>query len=120
MRKITLAVLSLSFLVACKSQKTTTTKKIATETSVNINLNTIIDDKVQVEMTPIGFTTTSATFHIPKTVPGTYSTDNYGKYIENFKALDASGNELTVTHTDDNSWQIDNAKAISKITYLVN
>ena len=120
MRKITLAVLSLSFLVACKSQKTTTTKKMVAETAVNINLDTIIDDKVQVEMTPIGFTTTSATFHIPKTVPGTYSTDNYGKYIEDFKALDASGNELTVTHTDDNSWKIDNAKAISKITYLVN
>ena len=121
MRKITLAVLSLSFLVACKSQKaTTSTPKMATETSVNIKLDTIIDDKVQVEMTPIGFTTSTATFHIPKTVPGTYSTDNYGKYIENFKALDANGNALTVTHTDDNSWQIDNARAISKITYLVN
>ncbi len=120
MRKITLAVLSLSFLVACKSQKTTTTKKMVAETSVNIKLDSVIDDKVQVEMIPIKFTTTTATFHIPKTVPGTYSTDNYGKYIENFKALDAKGNELAVTHTDDNSWKIDNAKAIAKITYLVN
>ena len=76
-----------------------------------------MDDKVLVEMTPIRFTTATATFHIPKTVPGTYSTDNYGKYIEGLKALDASGNELTVTHPDDNSWKIDNAKSIAKITY---
>jgi len=122
MRKISLAVLSLSFLVACKTQKTTSSaaSKTAAITTVNIDLNNVVDDKVSVEMTPIGFTTATATFHIPKTVPGTYSTDNYGKYIENLKALDANGNELTVTHTDDNSWKIDNAKSIAKITYLVN
>jgi hypothetical protein len=27
--------------------------------------------------------------HIPKTVPGTYSEDNYGRYIEDLKAYDA-------------------------------
>lgn len=122
MKKISLAVLSLSLLIACKTQKTNSTianKKTAI-TTVNIDLNNVIDDKVQVEMTPIRFTTTTATFHIPKTVPGTYSTDNYGKYIENLKALDVNGNELTVTHIDDNSWKINNAKSIAKITYLVN
>jgi len=122
MRKISLVVLSLSLLVACKTQQSTSTagNKTATTTTVNIDLKNVVDDKVQVEMTPIRFTTTTATFHIPKTVPGTYSTDNYGKYIEGLKALDANGNELTVTHTDDNSWKIDNAKSITKITYLVN
>ncbi|PHS07036.1 MAG: peptidase M61 [Kordia sp.] len=122
MRKISLAILSLSFLVACKTQKTATGVAIKTVaiTTVDIDLNNVVGDKVSVEMTPIGFTTATATFYIPKTVPGTYSTDNYGKYIENLKALDANGNELTVTHTDDNSWVIDNAKSIAKITYLVN
>lgn len=122
MKKITLAVLSLSLLIACKTQKTNSTiaNKTTAITTVNIDLNNVIDDKVQVEMTPIRFTTTTATFHIPKTVPGTYSTDNYGKYIENLKALDVNGNELTVTHIDDNSWEINNAKSIAKITYLVN
>jgi len=122
MKKISLAVLSLSLLIACKTQKTNSTiaNKTTAITTVNIDLNNVIDDKVQVEMTPIRFTTTTATFHIPKTVPGTYSTDNYGKYIENLKALDVNGNELTVTHVDDNSWEINNAKSIAKITYLVN
>ncbi len=122
MRKISLAVMSLAFLVACKTQQTASTseKKLATATTVNIDLKNVVDDKVKVVMNPIGFTSTTATFHIPKTVPGTYSTDNYGKYIEDFKALDANGNELTVTHTDDNSWKIDNAKKLSTVTYWVN
>jgi hypothetical protein len=33
---------------------------------------------------------------IPKTVPGTYSEDNYGRYIEDLKAYDAKGTLLTV------------------------
>jgi hypothetical protein len=31
-----------------------------------------------------------------KTVPGTYSEDNYGRYIEDLKAYDAKGTLLTV------------------------
>jgi predicted metalloprotease with PDZ domain len=60
------------------------------------------------------------TYSIPKIVPGTYSEDNYGKYVEGFKAFDSKGAELTVTKSDDNTWSISNAKNLSKITYLVN
>jgi hypothetical protein len=41
-------------------------------------------------------TTDEITYHIPKTVPGTYSEDNYGRYIEDLKAYDAKGTLLTV------------------------
>lgn len=118
MRKLTVAFLSLAFLAACKSQKAT--EKTMVATTVNIDLINVNDDKVQVEIKPAAFTTETTTFYIPKTVPGTYSTDNYGKYIENLKAIDANGNELTVTKNGDNEWNINNAKSISKITYLVN
>ena len=121
MKKISLAILSLIFLVACKTQKTTSEiDKKTQNTTIDIDLINIVDDKVKVVMTPIKFKTTTTTFHIPKTVPGTYSTDNYGTYIENLKALDAEGNKLTVTHIDDNSWKINNAKEIAQITYFVN
>src|SRR5690606_36086540 len=42
------------------------------------------------------------------------------KYIENFKALDKKGKELTVSRADDNSWKISNAKSLATITYWVN
>ena len=98
-------------------------KKAAASTlpvKVAIDLNQVKDDKVMVTITPPTITTPEVIFHIPKTVPGTYSADNYGKLIVDFKALDKSGKELTVTKTDDNSWQIANAKTLSKITYWVN
>jgi predicted metalloprotease with PDZ domain len=90
------------------------------EVKVAIDLNQVKEDKVMVTITPPSFTSAEVVFHIPKTVPGTYSSDNYGKLIVDFKALDKSGNELTVTKTDDNSWKISNAKALAKVTYWVN
>jgi predicted metalloprotease with PDZ domain len=65
-------------------------------------------------------TTDEITYHIPKTVPGTYSEDNYGRYIEDLKAYDAKGTLLTVKKIDINSWSISKAKTLEKITYLVN
>ena len=86
----------------------------------SIDLVNVVNDKVSVAVDPGSFTTDMVSFYIPKTVPGTYSTDNYGKYIEAFKALDYDGNELESTKTDDNTWNISNGKKLDKVTYLVN
>lgn len=90
------------------------------EIKVNIDLNNIKDDKVLVTVTPDAVKTDNITYYIPKTVPGTYSDDNYGQFIEGLKAFDAKGKELTVTKGDENSWKIAGAKKLAKITYLVN
>ncbi|MEP2239595.1 MAG: peptidase M61, partial [Maribacter sp.] len=47
----------------------------------SIDLVKVVDDKVQVGINPGAFTVSTVIFRIPKTVPGTYSSDNYGKYI---------------------------------------
>jgi predicted metalloprotease with PDZ domain len=57
---------------------------------------------------------------MPKIIPGTYSEDDYGRYIDNFKAFNAKGAELSVAKMDENSWVIKEAKSLAKITYLVN
>ncbi len=87
---------------------------------VAINLKDVKDDKVMVSIVPPAIDTETTTFFIPKIVPGTYSEDNYGKFIEGFKAFDKKGKELTVTKPDENSWKIEGAKKLAKITYLVN
>ena len=119
MKKISLAILSLAFIIACKPVATTTIAEIR-QTTVNIDLVNITNDQVLVEMIPAKFSTETATFNIPKTVPGTYSVDNYGKFVENLKAFDNNGAALKVSHTDDNSWVISKANTLAKITYLVN
>lgn len=90
------------------------------DVKVSIDLKDVKDDKVMVTVFPQAVNTATTTYYIPKTVPGTYSVDNYGTFIEGFKAYDKKGKELTVTKADDNSWSIADAKKLVKITYLVN
>lgn len=112
-----MAVLTVTY--SCK-----TTQDLETITPepvvVNIDLVNVQNDKVKVTLDPGKLTGAQTTFYIPKTVPGTYSVDNYGKFIENMKAFDYLGKELLVARKDDNSWLIDNAENMDKITYWVN
>lgn len=87
---------------------------------VNLDLINIDNDRVKVHVTPPKISTNEITYHIPKIIPGTYSEDDYGQYIENFKAFDVKGNSLPIAKLDVNSWKITNAKKLAKITYLVN
>jgi predicted metalloprotease with PDZ domain len=90
------------------------------DVKVGIDLIDVKDDKVKVTVQAPKTNSDKITYSIPKIVPGTYSDDNYGKFIEEFKAFDTKGSELSVTKSDDNTWSISNAKNLSKITYLVN
>ncbi|MFP9100007.1 peptidase M61 [Flavobacterium sp. RHBU_24] len=90
------------------------------DVKVAIDLTTIKDDKVMVTVTPAAIKEKTVTYYIPKTVPGTYSDDDYGQFIEGVKAYDKKGKELTVTKGDVNSWKIDGANKLAKLTYLVN
>tara|TARA_R110000868_G_scaffold23657_4_gene94862 strand:+ start:680 stop:2539 length:1860 start_codon:yes stop_codon:yes gene_type:complete len=119
MKRIFYTLALIPFFWSCKpvSSVSSTQKQ---EVRVAINLNEINDDKVLVTVQAPAINVNEITYHIPKTVPGTYSEDNYGKFINDLKAFDKKGNLLAVKKTDDNSWSIANAKTLDKITYLVN
>ena len=95
------------------------TKK-AVAIAAQIDLVNIVDDKVTVTLTTPKFTKDDVVFNIPKIIPGTYSVDDYGKFIENVTAFDAAGKTLAVEKKDDNSWGIKNGSKLTKITYQVN
>jgi predicted metalloprotease with PDZ domain len=105
-----------AFSYPASAQKTAPTKEV----KATIDLNQVQNDKVKVTIIPPSFSSNEVVFHLPKTVPGTYSSDNYGRMIDNLKAFDKKGNELVVSKTDDNSWKVSNAKSLTKITYWVN
>ncbi len=110
------------FLVGCKTKQpfanNTNTKKPKNE--VVIDLFKVENDQVSVHFYPSKLTTTSAIFYMPRIVPGTYSSDNYGQFISNLKAFKRNGDTLSVKKLDKNSWKIDNVTSLHKITYLVN
>ncbi len=90
----------------------------------NVNLYTvdlvnIQKDKVQVTLITPKIQKQSIVYHFPKIVPGTYSNDDYGRYISNFKAFDSNGKELKVIKQGLNSYKILKAKKLFKINYTV-
>ncbi|HEU0137427.1 MAG TPA: peptidase M61 [Flavobacterium sp.] len=87
---------------------------------VSMDLNNVKDDKVMVSVAPPKITEDKITYSIPKIIPGTYSADDYGKYIDNFSAIDKKGKALTVTKKDENSWEISGAKNLATVSYWVN
>lgn len=120
MKKLLFAFAIATIVWSCKTTISSTSASVKEEIQVNINLNEIKDDKVLVTIKTPKITTDEVTYYVPKTVPGTYSEDNFGKYIEDVKAFDKKGNALIVKNLDTNSWSIANAKMLDKITYLVN
>lgn len=118
MKKIIVTLAAVLTLSACKTSQTTSEEKQPVITA--IDLVNVQDDKVMVSVDPGVFKTEETIFYIPKTVPGTYSTSNFGKYAEDIKAYDYKGNELKVEKLDDNSWKILNAKSLDRVTYWMN
>ncbi len=86
----------------------------------SIDLVNVVDDKVKVDIQVNTIDADTISYYIPKIVPGTYQNNNYGKFIEDFKAFDKAGNQLYTQKYGDNRWKINNAKELHKISYLVN
>ncbi|WP_282122222.1 M61 family metallopeptidase [Algibacter mikhailovii] len=102
------------------------TKNTSEDLAINLPIETTIDlvnineDRAPVTINPGRFNSETVTYRMPRVVQGTYSVSDFGKYIEDLKAFDYQGNEMTVNKVDTNTWSISNAKALDKITYLVN
>jgi predicted metalloprotease with PDZ domain len=117
-----LAIIGLSLvLVGCGSAKPKADDlAISNPIETALDLTAVTDDKVPVTINPGRFTTETVTYRLPRVVQGTYSVSDFGKYIDDFKAFDYDGNELSVTKIDTNSWTITNATQLDKLQYYVN
>lgn len=110
MKKKLFSILALSAVFAVQAQMI----------KAEINLNQVKDDKIPVTLMFPKMKSSTVTFNFPKTVPGTYSTDDYGRFVEGIKFFDNKGTELKYTKVGDNSYVLKNAQMLSKVTYWVN
>lgn len=117
MKKIIFGIASLALLASCSTYKTVQNNKQTIE--IGIDLNTVVNDKVMVEVNPQKIKEETLVYNIPAIVPGTYAMSNYGKFVSDFKAFDYSGKELVTKKLNENSWQIKNAKNMDKISYWI-
>ena len=117
MKKLLLAVV----LVCGMGQQAVLAQKSGvTKINASINLNEVKNDALAVQVTFEGKLGSEIVYRLPKTIPGTYSTANYGKYVFDFKAVDKKNNDLKVEKIDENSYKISDAKNLKSITYYVN
>ena len=84
-----------------------------------LDISNVQDDKVQVQLETEGLDKNEITFHLPKVIPGTYRIADYGRFVSDFKAFDKKNKQLKVERLDSNSWKINKAKKLTKITYWV-
>jgi predicted metalloprotease with PDZ domain len=76
----------------------------------SIDLNRLVDDRLTVEVTlPAG----AKEFCFPKIVPGTYAIYDFGRFVQNLRAFDASGKPIRVLRKDVNTFLFRNAKTIA-------
>jgi predicted metalloprotease with PDZ domain len=86
----------------------------------SIDLTTIKDDKVRVELNTPSINGNEITFYMPKIVPGTFAIADYGRFVEEIIVTDRNGNALHTERIDANSWRISNAQKMSHLSYWVN
>jgi len=121
MKQISIFIVSILLMVGCKpKQAVTNSSKKKSENKVVIDLVNVENDKVKVEITPAKITSGATVFYIPRIIPGTYSSDDYGSFIEDVQAYTKSGQIIPITRLDKNSWNISEASNLNKITYYVN
>ncbi len=87
---------------------------------IEIDLVHVDDDRVNIKLYPASFSTDTAVYNMPKIVPGTYDISDFGRFVEDFAAFDASGVALPFQRLDTNRWSISGAKKLSYISYKVN
>ena len=114
---LALAILSFQVSLAGINPETQITEP---DITVTIDLSAVDNDRVPVIVNPGKFQKDNVTYRLPKVVQGTYSISDFGKYVEEFKAIDYSGKELEFTKTDTNSWLISNGAQLDYVTYYVN
>ncbi len=84
-----------------------------------INLSQVQDDKAPVIINPGRFNLDTVVYRLPRIIQGSYAVNDFGKYIDDLKAIDYNGNLLPLTKLDDNTWQITNANQLDKLEYYV-
>ena len=76
----------------------------------SIDLNRLQQDRLTVEVQlPAG----AKEYCFPKIVPGTYAIYDFGRYVSNLQAFDATGKAVKVKQKDINSFHIDGASRLS-------
>ncbi|MEL6675700.1 MAG: hypothetical protein AAFR61_26065 [Bacteroidota bacterium] len=84
-----------------------------------VDLRTAANDQLQVQMQVSGFTDETLELNFPMTIPGTYATLDYGRYISEVEALDSAGQVLPINQKGKNTWEITQSQPLARVRYKI-
>jgi predicted metalloprotease with PDZ domain len=84
------------------------------------DLKNIVDDRINIELLTPAVKEQEVVFSFPRVIPGSYSEKNYGKYVDDFQALDKEGKQLKIKKLNKNQYSIKDANRLVKIAYKIN
>ncbi|MGE5352345.1 MAG: peptidase, partial [Acidobacteriota bacterium] len=97
------------FISSLSSAQETYYVRIDTSNARTINV-TLVPDKLSAE---------NNIYQFASTAPGTYQTMDIGRFVKQFHAFDASGGEITTTHSSLNQWLVSQPEKVRKIEYVM-
>ncbi len=83
----------------------------------NVDITRPLEDQFDVTITVSGLTSANNVYNMPATAPGTYQNLDFGRYVNEFRAYDASGDLVPVEQTSMNTWTISDPTRVVKVTY---
>ena len=107
------AAVALFALTACGATRPTE------ELTYTVDLNDRADDQFKVSLAVDGLTAENALYQFAATAPGTYQVMDIGRFVRNFAAFDAAGNELQTERVSTNQWQIHDVELAREIRYSI-
>lgn len=84
-----------------------------------VDLTQVQNDQLQVNLDVPDIEQKEILFHLPAIIPGTYRLSNFGEFVSNLKAYDKKGKLLPVEQVDTNTWKINKAHKLERLSYLV-
>lgn len=84
-----------------------------------LSLKELNKDQITVKLNYTGELADTATFFMPKIIPGIYDATNFGKFVSNMQAFDKENQPLQVLRLNENSWAIANSKTLEHLSYNI-
>ncbi|RXK47586.1 M61 family metallopeptidase [Aquirufa rosea] len=87
--------------------------------SYYIDLNKLVKDRLEIKVKTPTFKQKEVVYALPKIVPGTYANYDFGRFVQDFQAIDKNGKALKFKKTGPNTYQISQASSLAEIRYWV-
>ena len=112
-----LSIVFILFVFSCSS----TLKQSDKDTHViyHLSLKNPAEDVFRTTVLVSGLKAENNIYNFVSTAPGTYDNLNYGRLVKEFKAYDASGNEVSTEKISTNQWKLSAPERVAKVVYVM-